>query len=63
MGIPVIIFKILKSALMMKVLVLLAKVETKMLVQLQLVTQMLIESIASIQIQEAKVLEVQNSTA
>ena len=47
----------------MKVLVLLAKVETKMLVQLQLVTQMLIESIASIQIQEAKVLEVQNSTA
>ena len=63
MGIPVIIFKILKSALMMKVLVLLAKVETKMLVQLQLVTQMLIESIASIQIQEAKDLEVQNSTA
>jgi len=47
----------------MKVLVLLAKVETKMLVQLQLVTQMLIESIASIQIQEAKDLEVQNSTA
>ena len=47
----------------MKVLVLLAKVETKMLVKLQLVTQMLIESIASIQIQEAKVLEVQNSTA
>jgi hypothetical protein len=63
LGIPVIIFKILKSALMMKVLVLLAKVETKMLVQLQLVTQMLIESIASIQIQEAKDLEVQNSTA
>ena len=61
MGILTIIFKILKSALMMKVLVLLAKVETKMLDQLQLVTQMLIESIASIQTQEAKLLEVRNS--
>jgi len=61
LGILTIIFKILKSALMMKVLVLLAKVETKMLDQLQLVTQMLIESIASIQTQEAKLLEVRNS--
>jgi hypothetical protein len=46
---------------MMKILVLLAKVETKMLDQSQLVTQMLIESIASIQTQEAKLLEDQNS--
>jgi hypothetical protein len=45
----------------MKILVLLAKVETKMLDQSQLVTQMLIESIASIQTQEAKLLEDQNS--
>ena len=61
MGILAIIFKILKSALMMKILVLLAKVETKMLDQSQLVTQMLIESIASIQTQEAKLLKDQNS--
>lgn len=45
---------------MMKVLVQLVKVETKTLAQLQLVIQMLIESIALIQIQVAKLLEVQN---
>jgi len=38
--IQVIIFKMLRSALMMKVLVLLVKVETKMHVQLRLVIQM-----------------------
>ena len=61
MEILAIIFKTLRSEMMMKVLVLLVKVETKMLDQSQLVTQMLIESIASIQTQEAKLLEDQNS--
>jgi hypothetical protein len=56
-----IIFKTLRSEMMMKVLVLLVKVETKMLDQLQSATQMSIESIALIQTQEAKLLEVQNS--
>jgi len=56
-----IIFKTLRSEMMMKVLVLLVKVETKMLDQLLSATQMSIESIALIQTQEAKLLEVQNS--
>jgi hypothetical protein len=56
-----IIFKTLRSVMMMKVLILLVKVETKMLDQLLSATQMSIESIALIQTQEAKLLEVQNS--
>jgi hypothetical protein len=56
-----IIFKTLRSVMMMKVLVLLVKVEIKMLDQLLSATQMSIESIALIQTQEAKLLEVQNS--
>jgi hypothetical protein len=56
-----IIFKTFRSEMMMKVLVLLVKVETKMLDQLLSATQMSIESIALIQTQEAKLLEVQNS--
>jgi hypothetical protein len=56
-----IIFKTLRSEMMMKVLVLLVKVEIKMLDQLLSATQMSIESIALIQTQEAKLLEVQNS--
>jgi hypothetical protein len=55
------IFKTLRSEMMMKVLVLLVKVEIKMLDQLLSATQMSIESIALIQTQEAKLLEVQNS--
>ena len=47
--------------MMMKVLVLLVKVEIKMFDQLLSATQMSIESIALIQTQEAKLLEVQNS--
>jgi hypothetical protein len=56
-----IIFKTFRSEMMMKVLVLLVKVEIKMLDQLLSATQMSIESIALIQTQEAKLLEVQNS--